>query len=154
MAEFPAIFAMANPDPEIHPDAVAAAFGQAPYVMATGRSDSPNQINNVLGFPYLFRGALDVRARTINIEMKVAAAEALAALARERVTDEVRAIYPDEKLVFGPQYVIPKPFDRRLLVNVSWAVAQAAVASGAAPACDLAALRQSLEARKAKTHVE
>ena len=154
MAEFPAIFAMANPDPEIHPDAVAAAFGQAPYVMATGRSDSPNQINNVLGFPYLFRGALDVRARTINIEMKVAAAEALAALARERVTDEVRAIYPDEKLVFGPQYVIPKPFDRRLLVNVSWAVAQAAVASGAAPACDLAALRQSLEARKAKAHVE
>ncbi len=151
MAEFPAIFAMANPDPEIHPDAVAAAFGKVPYVMATGRSDFVNQINNVLGFPYLFRGALDVRARTINIEMKVAAAEALAALARERVTDEVRALYPEENLVFGPQYVIPKPFDRRLLVTVSLAVAQSAVASGAAPACDLAALKQSLEVRKAKS---
>ena len=148
MAEFPAIFAMANPDPEIHPDAVAAAFGKAPYVMATGRSDFPNQINNVLGFPYLFRGALDVRARTINIPMKVAAAEALAALARERVTDDVRALYPGESLAFGPQYIIPKPFDRRLIVNVSLAVALAAVSSGAAPAADLAALRQALEARR------
>ena len=147
MAEFPAIFAMANPDPEIHPDAVAAAFGKAPYIMATGRSDFPNQINNVLGFPFLFRGALDVRARTINIGMKVAAAEALAALARERVPEEVRALYPSESLAFGPQYMIPKPFDRRLLVSVSLAVAQAAVASGAAPACDLAALKTALEAR-------
>ena len=150
MAEFPAIFAMANPDPEIHPDAVAAAFGKAPYVMATGRSDFPNQINNVLGFPYIFRGALDARARTVNVAMKVAAAEALAALARERVPEAVSALYPGETLVFGPQYVIPKPFDRRLLVNVSLAVAQAAVASGAAPACDLAALKAALEARRDK----
>jgi malate dehydrogenase (oxaloacetate-decarboxylating)(NADP+) len=147
MAEFPAIFAMANPDPEIHPAAVAAAFGKQPYVMATGRSDFPNQINNVLGFPFLFRGALDVRARTINTAMKVAAAEALAALARERVPDEVCALYPGENLTFGPHYVIPKPFDRRLFVNVSLAVAQAAMASGAAPANDAAALRRALEER-------
>ncbi|MDD5704971.1 MAG: hypothetical protein PHR35_03540 [Kiritimatiellae bacterium] len=147
MAEFPAVFAMANPDPEIHPEAVAAALGKNPYVMATGRSDFPNQINNVLGFPFIFRGALDVRARTINTAMKVAASEALAALARERVTDEVRALYPDETLSFGPYYVIPKPFDRRLFVNVSLAVAQAAIASGAAPERDLASLKKSLEAR-------
>jgi len=148
MAEYPAIFAMANPDPEIHPDAVAAAFGKSPYIMATGRSDFPNQINNVLGFPFLFRGALDARARSINVEMKVAAAEALAALARERVPESLSALYPDEKLVFGPQYIIPKPFDRRLLVNVSLAVSQAAVASGVAPACDMTALKAALEARR------
>lgn len=147
MAEFPAIFAMANPDPEIEPDAVAAALGDKPYIMATGRSDYPNQINNVLGFPFIFRGALDVRARTINTPMKVAAAEALAALARQPVPAAVSAVYPGEKLAFGPSYIIPKPFDRRLFVEISHAVASAAVATAVAPATDLAALRTALEKR-------
>ena len=150
MAPYPAIFAMANPDPEITPAEVAAAMGGKPYVMVTGRSDYPNQINNVLGFPYLFRGALDVRARTIDKEMKVAAAHALAALARKPVPPEVAALYPRERLEFGPGYIIPKPFDRRLFEDVSFAVAQAAVKSGAAPAdADLDALRASLAARNA-----
>jgi len=150
MADYPAIFAMSNPDPEIHPGIVAETLGDKPYVMATGRSDYPNQINNVLGFPYLFRGALDVQARTINIEMKVAAAEALAELARGPVPADVQALYPAERLEFGNGYVIPKPFDRRLFVEVSFAVARAAVESGAAPAdFDLAVLRASLEARNA-----
>ena len=118
--------------------------------MVTGRSDYPNQINNVLGFPYLFRGALDVRARTINKEMKVAAANALAKLARESVPAEVQALYPDERLVFGTDYIIPKAFDRRLFVEVSYAVAEAAVKSGVArPGVDLAAYRKSLEERNA-----
>jgi malate dehydrogenase (oxaloacetate-decarboxylating)(NADP+) len=150
MADYPAIFAMSNPDPEIRPDTVAGVMGAKPYVMATGRSDYPNQINNVLGFPYLFRGALDVHARTINTAMKVAAAEALAALAREPVPADVQALYAHETLVFGNSYVIPKPFDRRLFVEVSFAVAKAAVESGAAPADpDLAALKASLVARNA-----
>ena len=150
MADYPAIFAMSNPDPEIRPDIVAEVLGSKPYVMATGRSDYPNQINNVLGFPYLFRGALDVHARTVNTAMKVAASEALAALAREPVPADVQALYPDERLEFGDGYVIPKPFDRRLFVEVSFAVARAAVESGAAPAdTDLAALKASLEARNA-----
>ncbi len=148
MGEFPAIFAMANPDPEIRPEEVAAAMGGRPYVMVTGRSDYPNQINNVLGFPYLFRGALDVRATTINKEMKVAAANALAALAREPVTSEVAALYPNEKLEFGTGYIIPKPFDRRLFEVVSYAVAEAAVKSGVARLdVDLAAYRAELAAR-------
>ena len=147
MESYPAIFAMANPDPEIRPEAVREAMGSRPYVMATGRSDYPNQINNVLGFPFLFRGALDVRARTINIEMKMAAARALAAVARTAVPDDVRAVYPREELAFGMRYVIPKPFDRRLFVEVSFAVAEAAVRSGAAPAHDLAAYRAELEQR-------
>lgn len=147
MAGFPAIFAMANPDPEIEPAVVAAAMGDKPYVMATGRSDYPNQINNVLGFPFLFRGALDVRARTINTEMKVAASMALAMLAREPVPADVQALYPNEKLEFGTQYIIPKAFDRRLYSVVSYAVAEAAVKSGAAPAeTDLVGLKQQLEA--------
>lgn len=147
MADFPAIFAMANPDPEIEPAVVAAAMGDKPYVMATGRSDYPNQINNVLGFPFLFRGALDVRARTINTEMKVAASMALAMLAREPVPADVQALYPNEKLEFGTQYIIPKAFDRRLYSVVSYAVAEAAVKSGAAPAeTDLVRLKQQLEA--------
>ena len=147
MADFPAIFAMANPDPEIEPAVVAAAMGDKPYVMATGRSDYPNQINNVLGFPFLFRGALDVRARTINTEMKVAASMALAMLAREPVPADVQALYPNEKLEFGTQYIIPKAFDRRLYSVVSYAVAEAAVKSGAAPAeTDLVGLKQQLEA--------
>jgi malate dehydrogenase (oxaloacetate-decarboxylating)(NADP+) len=149
MADYPAIFAMANPDPEIKPELVAEALAGKPYVMATGRSDYANQINNVLGFPFLFRGALDVRARTIDTGMKVAAAEALAALARQPVPAEVQAVYPDETLTFGNGYIIPKPFDRRLFVEVSLAVAQAAVASGVAPATDLAAVRASLQARNA-----
>jgi len=149
MAPFPAIFAMSNPDPEIAPAVVAEALAGKPYVMATGRSDCPNQINNVLGFPFLFRGALDVRARTINTAMKVAAAEALSALARQLPPDDVRALYPEECLEFGPSSIIPKPFDRRLFVTVSHAVAEAAVRSGAAPATDLHALRASLEARNA-----
>jgi len=150
MADYPAIFAMANPDPEIKPEIVAEVMGKKPYVMATGRSDYPNQTNNVLGFPYLFRGALDVHARTINTAMKVAASHALAMLAREPVPADVKAIYPSEKLVFGNGYIIPKPFDRRLFVEVSFAVAKAAVESGAAPAdMDLAALKASLIARNA-----
>jgi len=150
MADYPAIFAMSNPDPEIRPDIVADVMNGKPYVMATGRSDYPNQINNVLGFPYLFRGALDAHARTVNTAMKVAASEALAALAREPVPADVQALYPAERLEFGNGYVIPKPFDRRLFVEVSFAVARAAVESGAAPAdTDLAALRASLEARNA-----
>ncbi len=150
MAEYPAIFAMSNPDPEIRPDAVAAVMGGRPYVMATGRSDFPNQINNVLGFPYLFRGALDARARTINTAMKVAAAEALAGLARAPAPTDVRELYSSERLAFGDGYIIPKPFDRRLFVEVSHAVAKAAVESGAAPsAIDLEGLRESLETRNA-----
>lgn len=148
MADFPAIFAMANPDPEIEPSEVAAAMAGKPYVMATGRSDYPNQINNVLGFPFLFRGALDVHARTINTEMKVAASTALAMLAREPVPADVQALYPGENLTFGPQYIIPKAFDRRLYEVVSYAVAEAAVKSGAAPAdTDLAAVKAKLQAR-------
>ena len=150
MADFPAIFAMANPDPEIRPEEVAKAFGDKPYVMVTGRSDYPNQINNVLGFPYLFRGALDVQATTINKEMKVAAALALAKLAQEPVTDDVKALYPGENLVFGKDYIIPKPFDRRLFVAVSFAVAEAAVKSGVArKTVDLAAYKAELEKRNA-----
>jgi malate dehydrogenase (oxaloacetate-decarboxylating)(NADP+) len=151
MAEYPAIFAMSNPDPEIHPSVAAEALAGRPYIMATGRSDFPNQINNVLGFPFLFRGALDVRARTINTAMKVAAATALAELARQPVPAEVQALYPNEKLAFGPAYIIPKPFDRRNFVEISYAVAAAAVASGAAPAdTDLVALKASLIARNAQ----
>ena len=150
MAEFPAIFAMANPDPEIDPAVAAKALEGRRFIMVTGRSDYPNQINNVLGFPYLFRGALDVRARTINKEMKVAAANALANLARQPVPEDVKALYPDETLEFGDGYIIPKPFDRRLFVEVSYAVAEAAVKTGvAAPDVDLAAYRASLVARNA-----
>ena len=146
MAPHPAIFAMANPDPEIRPELVAATLGAKPYIMATGRSDYPNQVNNVLGFPFLFRGALDVRARTISLPMKVAAAEALAALARQPVPDEVKRLYGTD-LSFGPSYIIPKPFDRRLFIEVPSAVAQAAVSSGAAPAQDLSGYRAALTAR-------
>ena len=150
MGAFPAIFAMANPDPEIDPAVVAEALKDRKYVMVTGRSDYPNQINNVLGFPYLFRGALDVRARTINKEMKVAAAQALAALARQPVPDEVKAIYPNETLEFGTGYIIPKPFDRRLFVEVSYAVAEAALKTGVAQkSVDLAAYREELKRRSA-----
>ena len=132
MDDFPAIFAMANPDPEIAPEVVAEALAGRKYVMVTGRSDYPNQINNVLCFPFLFRGALDCRATTINTAMKVAAANALAALAREKVPEEVQALYPNEKLEFGTGYIIPKPFDKRLRDVVPAAVAKAARESGVA----------------------
>ena len=130
MAKNPVIFAMANPDPEILPEEVAMVRSDA--IMATGRSDYPNQVNNVLGFPYIFRGALDVRARTINEEMKIAAARALAELAREDVPDEVAAAYHGSRLAFGPNYLIPVPFDPRLISRIPVAVAKAAMESGVA----------------------
>ena len=133
MAPKPIIFAMANPDPEISPAEVAAARDDA--IMATGRSDYPNQVNNVLGFPFIFRGALDVRARRINIEMKIAAVHALAELARQGedgLPEEVRRAYPGESFDFGPAYIIPKPFDPRVLIHESMAVAKAAMDSGVA----------------------
>ena len=130
MAEKPIIFAMANPDPEITPEEVAAVREDA--IVATGRSDYPNQINNVLGFPFIFRGALDVQARTINDEMKIAAAHALAALAREDVPDVVMAAFLGRQPTFGPEYIIPAPFDPRLMTRVPPAVAQAAMESGVA----------------------
>lgn len=145
MASYPAIFAMANPAPEIRPEVVAETMGDLPYVMGTGRSDWPNQVNNVLGFPFLFRGALEVGATTINKEMKVAAAEALAMVARQPITEEVQSFYPSENLTFGSNYVIPKPFDRRLFVEVSTAVAEAAMKSGAAPDTLSGSVRQLLE---------
>ncbi|PKL79266.1 MAG: NADP-dependent malic enzyme, partial [Candidatus Melainabacteria bacterium HGW-Melainabacteria-1] len=130
MAPNPIVFALANPDPEItYPDAVAA---RADLIMATGRSDYPNQVNNVLGFPYIFRGALDVRARMVNQEMLQAAAKALAALTREEVPKIVCDAYHLEQLAFGRDYLIPKPFDQRILVWVASAVAEAAMASGVA----------------------
>ncbi|MGH7057251.1 MAG: phosphate acyltransferase, partial [Acetobacteraceae bacterium] len=133
----PIIFAMANPDPEITPEAARAIRADA--IIATGRSDYPNQVNNVLGFPYIFRGALDVRARSINDEMKIAAAEALAMLAREDVPDEVNAAASGNRLKFGPEYIIPNAFDPRLIEKVAPAVARAAMESGVAarPNADL-----------------
>jgi len=147
MAAKPIIFAMANPDPEITPEDVRSVRGDA--IIATGRSDYPNQINNVLGFPYIFRGALDVRARTINEEMKVAAAEALAKLAREDVPDEVDRAYSGRRLRYGPEYVMPVPFDPRLISAVSSAVAQAAMDSGVArrPIPDMAEYKRALSGR-------
>lgn len=130
MADKPIVFAMANPDPEITPEEVAAVRDDA--IMATGRSDYPNQINNVLGFPYIFRGALDVRAHTINDEMKIAAAYALADLAREEVPEEVAAAYGGAKMQYGPDYIIPVPFDPRLIAVVPAAVAKAAMDTGVA----------------------
>ncbi|HEX6958079.1 MAG TPA: NADP-dependent malic enzyme [Ferrovibrio sp.] len=130
MAPNPIVFAMANPDPEITPEEALAC--RSDVIMATGRSDYPNQVNNVLGFPYIFRGALDVRATTINDEMKIAAAEAIAMLAREDVPDEVAAAYKGDRPKYGPGYIIPSPFDPRLIVEVPLAVAKAAVKSGVA----------------------
>lgn len=131
MAKNPVIFALSNPDPEIHPDIVKAIRPDA--IMATGRSDFPNQVNNVLCFPYMFRGALDVRARTINSEMCIAAVEAIRTLAKEPVPAEIIALYPGiTHLSFGPEYLIPKPMDSRLFKQVPKAVAEAAVRSGAA----------------------
>ncbi len=130
MADSPVVFACSNPDPEIHPDDARAA--RPDVIMATGRSDYPNQVNNVLGFPFIFRGALDVRATAINEEMKVAAVHAIADLAREPVPQEVLDAYERDEMTFGREYIIPTPVDIRLLDRVSSAVAQAAVDSGVA----------------------
>ncbi len=147
MAARPIIFAMANPDPEITPDEVREVRDDA--IMATGRSDYPNQVNNVLGFPFIFRGALDVRARKINDEMKLAAVQALAELAKQGengLPDEVRLAYPGERFEFGPSYIIPKPFDPRVLVYESMAVARAAMETGVARIeLDLDEYRERLE---------
>ncbi len=147
MAPNPIIFAMANPDPEITPEDVHSVRSDA--IVATGRSDYPNQVNNVLGFPYIFRGALDVRARRVNHEMKVACAQALAALAREDVPDEVAAAYRGRKLKFGPDYIIPSPFDPRLIWYIPPFVAQAAMDTGVArqPIKDMEAYRAELRQR-------
>ncbi|MBS0643035.1 MAG: NADP-dependent malic enzyme [Acetobacteraceae bacterium] len=147
MAEKPIIFAMANPDPEITPEEAREASPQA--IIATGRSDYPNQVNNVLGFPYIFRGALDVRARSINDAMKIAAAEALAKLAREDVPDEVHSASTGRRLAFGPDYIIPNAFDPRLIARVPPAVAKAAMDTGVAqrPLDDLRRYARSLSGR-------
>ena len=146
MAPNPVIFAMANPDPEITPEEAHAVREDA--IVATGRSDYPNQVNNVLGFPYLFRGALDIHARAINDEMKIACAEALAALAREEVPDEVAMAY-GKKLSFGRDYIIPTPFDPRLIHRIPTAVARAGMKTGVArrPIVDMDAYEASLKSR-------
>jgi malate dehydrogenase (oxaloacetate-decarboxylating)(NADP+) len=148
MAPNPIIFAMANPDPEITPEEAMAVRDDA--IVATGRSDYPNQINNVLGFPYIFRGALDVRATTINMEMKVAAANALAELAREDVPDDVAAAYQGARPRFGREYLIPAPFDPRLISVVPAAVAKAAMETGVArkPIVDMKEYGAHLSARR------
>ncbi len=130
MAKNPIIFAMANPEPEITPEEVAEVRNDA--IVATGRSDYPNQVNNVLGFPFIFRGALDVRAKKINAEMKLAAVKAIADLAKEEVPDEVKMAYNNRDFTFGPEYIIPTPFDARALTRVAPAVAKAAMDSGVA----------------------
>lgn len=144
MAKHPIIFAMANPDPEILP--AEAKEARSDVITATGRSDFANQVNNVLGFPFIFRGALDVRATKINDEMKVAAAYALAALAKEPVPEKVAEAYGNEKFEFGPDYIVPKPFDPRVLVWESSAVAEAAMKTGVSRiSIDIDSYRKSLE---------
>jgi malate dehydrogenase (oxaloacetate-decarboxylating)(NADP+) len=151
MAPHPIVFAMANPNPEIPYDVALAARPDA--IVATGRSDFPNQVNNVLGFPFIFRGALDVRATTINDEMKLAATRALAALARQDVPDSVRRAYAVDILEFGREYIIPKPFDPRVLIWEAAAVAQAAMETGVAQRpVDIAEYRDALERRLGKAH--
>ena len=147
MAPGPIIFAMANPDPEITPEEARAASPDA--IIATGRSDYPNQVNNILGFPYIFRGALDVRASTINEAMKIAAAEALAQLAREDVPDEVHSASSGRRLTFGPEYIIPNAFDPRLITRIPPAVARAAIESGVArkPIVDMKRYARDLSGR-------
>jgi len=151
MAPNPIIFAMANPDPEITPDEARAARGDV--IIATGRSDYPNQVNNVLGFPFIFRGALDVRASCINEEMKLAAVKALASLAREEVPDSVSKAYGNVKFSFGREYIIPKPFDPRVLLHVAPAIAQAAMDSGVArqPIEDMEKYIEHLESTQGKS---
>lgn len=151
MAKNPIIFAMANPDPEIRPEVAKSVRPDA--IIATGRSDYPNQVNNVMGFPYIFRGALDVRASQINEEMKIAAAQALAKLAREEVPEEVLSAYSGRKLKYGPDYIIPTPFDPRLITTVPVAVAKAAMESGVArkPIENIEKYKQTLAARRDPT---
>ena len=151
MAERPIIFALANPDPEIDYDTAFSV--RKDLIMATGRSDYPNQVNNVLGFPFIFRGALDVGATAINNEMKIAAVRALADLAKEDIPDSVLKAYGGRKIEFGPQYIIPKPFDPRVLIRETIAVAKAAVQTGVArkPIEDWEAYRERLESRLGKT---
>ncbi len=150
MGDNPVIFAMANPDPEITYEAAKAA--RPDVIMATGRSDYPNQVNNVLGFPFIFRGALDVRAKAINDEMKIAASYALAKLAKEDVPDSVCKAYGVEHLTFGPEYIIPKPFDPRVLLWEAPAVAKAAIDTGVAQIkMDMNEYREQLEARLGKS---
>ena len=151
MAKNPIIFAMANPDPEITPEDVLSVRKDA--IIATGRSDYPNQVNNVMGFPYIFRGALDCRASQINEEMKIAAAEAIAALAREEVPEEVLAAYAGRQMEYGPEYIIPAPFDPRLMTTVPVAVAQAAMRTKVArkPIIDIGAYKKELAARRDPT---
>ncbi len=150
MAPHPVIFGMANPNPEIKYEVAKAARPDA--IVATGRSDYPNQVNNVLGFPFIFRGALDVHAKQINDEMKLAASKALAALAHEDVPDSVLKAYNAESIVFGPDYIIPKPFDPRVLLWVAPAVAQAAIETGMARrVLDMDKYREELEARLGKS---
>lgn len=151
MAKNPIVFAMANPDPEINPD--LAKKVRPDVIIATGRSDFPNQVNNVLGFPSIFRGALDTRATQINEEMKLAAVHAIAELAREDVPDSVSAAYANRTFHFGPDYIIPKPFDNRVLLKVAPAVAKAAMDSGVAqtPIDDLAAYSYRLETLQSRT---
>ncbi|WP_345979808.1 malic enzyme-like NAD(P)-binding protein [Sulfurimonas sp. HSL3-2] len=146
MAKDPIVFTLANPVPEIFPDDVRAARADA--IIATGRSDLPNQVNNVLGFPFIFRGAMDVRAKKINIDMKLAASYALAELTCKEVPEYLNEIY-DTKLLFGREYIIPKPFDKRLIVEVSSAVAEAAIKSGssALKEFDLEAYKRELSSR-------
>jgi malate dehydrogenase (oxaloacetate-decarboxylating)(NADP+) len=151
MGKNPIVFALANPDPEIgYPEAKAA---RADVIMATGRSDYPNQVNNVLGFPYIFRGALDVRAKAITEEMKMAAAKALAQLAKEEVPESVSRAYGGERFAFGTDYIIPKPLDPRVLLWVAPAVAQAAMEGGVArQKIDLPEYRERLRKRQSRTH--
>src|SRR5271165_5362189 len=151
MAEKPIVFALANPDPEIPYELAVKTRPDA--IVATGRSDYPNQVNNVLGFPFIFRGALDVRATTINDEMKLAATRALAALAKEDVPDSVLRAYGVDRLEFGREYIIPKPFDSRVLIWEASAVAQAAMETGVAQRpVDLKQYREDLEKRLGKAH--
>ncbi len=151
LAPNPIIFAMANPDPEITPEDAHAVRGD--LMIATGRSDYPNQVNNVLGFPFIFRGALDVRATCINEEMKLAAVHALARLAREEVPDSVCKAYGNEKFSFGRDYIIPKPFDPRVLLHVAPAIAQAAMDTGVArqPIADMEKYIEQLESTQGKS---
>ncbi len=146
MAKQPIVFTLANPTPEIYPDEVRKVRPDA--IIATGRSDFPNQVNNVLGFPFIFRGAIDVRATCVNMEMKIAAAKALAKLTCDEVPEYLNELYAT-KLAFGPEYIIPKPFDKRLIVEVSSAVAQAAFDSGVSKlkSFDVEAYRKELAKR-------
>ena len=144
LAKDPIIFAMANPEPEVRPE--EARRIRPDCIIATGRSDYPNQVNNVMCFPFLFRAALDTRSSQINEKMKIAAADALACLARQPVPDEVKRVYPDRDFSFGKDYVIPTPFDPRLITTIPIKVAEAAAASGVArnPIQDIEAYRKRL----------